>query len=79
MLDLSGNSITDISPLSGQPIRWLYIADRKVKGLGALLNMKDLKALNLTGVVLDENDRDILRSLKGVNIISDYTLEPDLK
>lgn len=62
-LNIADNPIADISPLAGQPLHYLNIANTKVKDLSVLPTLKNLRRININGLELDQANRALLKSL----------------
>lgn len=70
-LDLSSNSITDISPLAALTgLEELNLANNNISSAAKLINLKNLKTLNLSGNPLEKEDIENLKvNLGGCKII----------
>ena len=73
-LDLSSNSVMDITPLSMLTnLETLDLSYNMINSELPLLSLSNLRTLNVTGTMLTESQVSVIKStLTGCNVISDY-------
>lgn len=73
VLDLSGNAIVDLTPLSSlTALRELDLANNQISDLSALKELKSLESLDLRGNLLSaEQIRELRLALPGCSILAD--------